>query len=251
MWDGSFLYSLFNALAVLTVTLYNLLQYKKKRLILGGVSHSLISYFQEKETCGLGKILGNVTFWVVVETVIITAAQYYSAAFLNTPFGNIFDSGANYFGLVFFAPLLVVVFCAVLKIDALDQLDLITPAYPLGLTISKVACYFAGCCRGVEWEKGFYNPVSQRMEFPAQLLEAGVAFLIFIVLLIFKNKFSKGTVFPAYLIIYSATRFFTEFTRCEPNVFMGLKIYQILCLVGIVVGVAEYFIVRAFRDNRN
>ena len=102
----------------------------------------------------------------------------------------------------------------------------------------------------VEWESGFYNPASQLKEFPAQLLEAGVAFLIFIFLLYFKNRLSKGSVFPVYLIIYSTTRFFTEFTRCEPSVFMGLKIYQILCLVGIILGVIEYFIIRTLRNHK-
>ena len=125
-------------------------------------------------------------------------------------------------------------------------MDLITPAYPLALTVSKVACYFAGCCRGVEWEKGFYNPVSRLIEFPAQLLEAGVALLLFVFLLCFKSKFKKGTVFPIYLLVYSFLRFFTEFTRCEPSVFMGLKTYQILCIVGVAVGVLEYIAVRRY-----
>jgi len=237
------LYSVFNTFSVFLVTLYNLLQYKQKKRLLGGVALSMIDRYQGEENRGFKKLLGSVPFWVIAETYLITMAQYYSSLFLNTPFGNLMNTGANYFGLVFFAPLLVVLLCALLKIDPLAQLDLITPAYPLGLTSVKIACYFAGCCRGVAWEKGYYNPVSRLVEFPSQLLESGVAFLLFLFFFSLRKKFKKGTMFPCYLMLYSAIRFFTEFTRWEPSVFMGLKTYQILCIIGVLVGAMEYYIV--------
>ena len=84
------LYSVFNALAVAVVTLYNLLQYKEKRKILGGISLSIMNSVQAKETQGNKKLLGNIAFWIVVETLIITAAQYYSAAFFEHFFWQYF-----------------------------------------------------------------------------------------------------------------------------------------------------------------
>jgi len=237
------LYLFFNIFAAFLVVLYNLLQYKKKKRILGGVSLSVINHYQGKARQGFKKILGSSAFWIIVETLLVTMAQYFSGLFLNNLFGSLVGTGANYFGLVFFAPLLVVLLCIVLKIDPLAQLDLITPAYPLALTFSKIACYFAGCCRGVVWEKGYYNPASGLVEFPAQLLEAGVAFVLFIFLFSLRNKFKKGTIFPTYLMVYSTIRFCTEFTRWEPRVFMGLKTYQLICVVGVVIGAIEYFIV--------
>lgn len=231
------------------VLAYNMLHYKEKKMLLGGVSRSVMEYCESKEQRGVYKILASLGFWVFLETLLVTIVQYYSASFLNWPFGDLVGTGANYFGLVYFAPLLVVVLCVLLKIDPLAQLDLITPAYPLALFFSKIGCQFAGCCRGIEWEHGFYNPVSELVEFPAPLLEAGVALLLFIFLLCCKNKFKKGTVFPIYLMVYSGIRFFTEFLRWEPSVFLGLKTYQILCLVGVLVGALEYLIARKYDAN--
>jgi len=234
------LYLGFNVAATLSVLLYNLLHYNKKKLLLSEASQRAIKHFAAKQQSGFDKILSNAGFWTVIEIVIIFMLQYYISGVFNTIVGNILDTGANYFGMVFFAPLLVVAFCLIVKIDPLAQLDLITPAYPLALFFSKIACYFGGCCRGVEWEHGFYNPVSRLIEFPSQLLEAVAALLVFVFLLIVKSKAKKGTVFPIYLTAYSAIRFFTEFTRVEPEVFLGLKTYQILCIVGVAVGAIEY-----------
>ena len=91
-----------------------------------------------------------------------------------------------------------------------------------------------------------YNPISGLIEFPAPFLEAGVALLLFIVLFTFRNRFKKGTIFPIYLIAFSAIRFFTEFVRVEPAVFMGLKTYHFLCIAGVVLGLIEYLAVHLY-----
>ena len=237
-----FLYSVFNTVATCMVFLYNMLHYKQKKMILGDVSRSVIKYFMSKQRKGFNKILASVGFWTIIEIIVISAVQFYAVGYLNSAFGALVNTGANYYGLMFFAPWLVVLVCILWKIDPLAQLDLITPAYPFALIFTKIACYMGGCCRGIEWEGGYYNPTSRRIEFPAQLLESAVALLLFIFLLCFKKKFKKGTVFPIYLVAYSGIRFVTEFLRCEPAVFLGLKTYQILCIVGVLVGVLEYFI---------
>ena len=84
------------------------------------------------------------------------------------------------------------------------------------------------------------------MEFTIQLVEAGLALLIFIFLMAWRKKAKPGTMFPIYLVIFSGTRFFSEFLRCEPNVFWRLKIYHILCVIGAVVGVIEMILITKF-----
>lgn len=186
------------------------------------------------------KILSKVGFWVVIEILIISLVQYAPILVLNDAFGRIVNTGVNYFGLLFFGPLPVIVVCILLRVDPLAQFDLIVPAYPLALFFSKIGCFFGGCCTGIAWGKGFYNPHSGLVEFPAQLLEAAVALLLFVFLILFRSKFKTGTLFSVYLMIYSAIRFFTELLRSEPEVFMGLKTYQIICIAGIAVGMIEY-----------
>lgn len=230
------LYSLLNNIATILLIVYNILHYKQKKVILGDVSHRTVAYCASKRW----PVLSTVGFWVILEILIISAAQYYLTGYFNMMLGKVLDTGANYFGNLFSAPVLVLLACVLLKIDFLAQMDLVTPAFPLALSLSKIACFPAGCCGGIEWEHGLYNPHTHRIEFPAQLLEAGVAFLLFIFLQCFKKKFKKGTVFPIYLIAFSATRFFTEFLRGEPNVLWGLKTYHFLCITGVVLGILEY-----------
>lgn len=240
------LYNLFNFIGTCALLAYNFLQFKKKKLMLSGAACHAIDHFNSKEQKGVYKVLASAGFWTAIEILVIFVFQYGLTINFNGLFGNIVNTGANYFGLLFFAPPFVVLLCLLIKVDPLAQYDLIAPAYPLALIFVKIACYFAGCCRGVRWIYGFYNPTSRLIEFPSQLLESAVALLLFVFLFTCRNKFKKGTVFPVYLMVYSFIRFFTEFTRVEPAVFMGLKTYQILCIIGVVVGALEYLAARKY-----
>lgn len=241
------LFGVINTIGVIMVPLYNLLQYKEKKALLGGVSGSAIARCGEKQ-CRLP--WSTVSFWVVLETILVSLAQHPLAAYMNGPFGVLFNTGANYFGLLLTAPFLVGLVCFLLKIDYLAQYDLITPAYPLALIFTKIACYYTGCCRGFAWDGGIYNPISGLTEFPAQLLEAGMALVLFFFMLACRGKLKKGTMFPVYMMVYSGTRFFTEYSRCEPRVFFGcLKTYQVLCIAGVLVGALEYFLVCRYQAH--
>ena len=145
------LYSFFNIVAVAMVPGYNLLHYKRKKMFLGGVSCSVIKYFASKQQCGVNRILASLGFWTVLETLLISYVQY--IGIFNSLVGDLLGTGANYFGMLFFTPMLVVFVCILLRIEPLAQLDLITPAYPLALTFSKIGCFFGGCCRGIPWEQ--------------------------------------------------------------------------------------------------
>lgn len=234
------LYGLINTIGLLMIPIYNLLQYEEKKIILGGLSRNIISYCGERKWRGPW---ATVIFWVVLETILVSAAQQYLAGIFNAKLGELLNTGANYFGFLFGAPLLVALVCLLFRIDFLAQYDLITPAYPLALIIVKISCYVTGCCRGFAWEHGIYNPISNLTEFPAQLLESAMALVLFVFLQCCKGKLQKGTTFPVYLMVYSGTRFFTEYTRCEPRIFCGLKMYQLLCIAGVIVGAAEYLLV--------
>lgn len=243
-------YYLLNMTGMAMVFLYNLLHIKQKREILGSVARKLHSRYADASSGGIKKLLAKEDFWVVLEILLITGFQYVSSGVLNTWFGDLVGTGANYFGLVLFAPLLVVAVCLLLRIDPLKQMDLITPAYPLALIFVKFACFSARCCQGMECSFGFYWPERDLVEFPSQLLEAAVALMLFILLLRIKDKMATGTLFPFYLTVYSAVRFFTEFTRWEQPVFGVFKRYHLLCLLGILVGFIEYFVVYEFYQSQ-
>lgn len=188
---------------------------------------------------------------LVVETLIISIFQYAPILIFNKSFGFAVGTGANYFGLLYLAPVFLGIGCFLLGTDWMNQIDLLTPAYPLALFFSKIGCFFGGCCSGIQWEYGIPNFRTGAREFPAQLLEALVAFLIFIFFYKYGKKLKRGTAFPIYVIVYSSSRFLTEFLRVEKSVFMGLKMYHILCLIGVLVGLLEYYFVLTDNCSKN
>ena len=231
---------------VITAALiYNLSQLNRKKQILGKCSQLLLKKFQASPKLAIF----NVTFFAVIETVIITWFQFGYVGFTNSTFGDLVGTGANYFGLLFAGPLILSFLFLMLGVDLFKQFDLITPAFPIALVFTKLTCFCDGCCRGIECSFGMYNHSTNAVEFPAQLVETGLALLIFIFLLVWRKKTKEGTLFPIYLIVYTSTRFFSEFLRCEENVLWIFKRYHILCIIGFIVGIVELLIVRKYGDR--
>lgn len=240
------LYDILNLISSVFLLAFNLTQIKKKRLILSNTSLLLTEHFQNKKKI---RLLSSIGFRTVIEIVIISLAQYGPAPNLNDKFGEIVGTGDNYFGTLFFIPFILLIVYYIIGVDPLKQTDLITPAYPLALAVVKLACFCQGCCNGIECSFGLYNHDTGLVEFPVQLVESGLALLIFIFLLLWRKKAKDGTLFPTYLIMYSATRFFSEFLRSEPDVIWKLKTYHILCIIGVIAGIVELIIVLKFGNK--
>jgi len=141
---------------------------------------------------------------------------------------------------------MLTVLCLLLGTDPLRQIDMVAPAFPLALAFAKLGCFCAGCCSGIICDLGFYTRLTGRADFPIQLVESMVALLLFAALISVEERMKRGTVFPVYLMAYSGIRFFTEFLRDDSSVLWGLKTYQLLCVVGVAVGLIEYIFVSKF-----
>ncbi len=241
--EGLILYDVLNFFSAVVLLIFNLTQIRKKRLLLSSVSQLCAVRFKDN------RFLSRIGVITVIEIVVISLFQYGLAPNINIAFGDIVGTSGNYFGLLFFMPFLLYIVFYLIGVDPLKQSDLITPAYPLALVFVKLACFCAGCCSGIECSSGFYNPDSGLVEFPLQLVEAGLALLIFILLLILRNKVREGTLLPVYIILYSVTRFFSEFLSNKPDIIWRLKTYHILCIVGLAVGIIELICVLKFGDK--
>lgn len=237
---GLSLYSIFGIISTVVLFVYNICQINQKKKFLSKYHTILIAKNMPK----WGKsIFSNKTLWAFFEIIVISSVQYLFVGNVNSSFGRLVGTGANYFGLLFIIPFFIIVTCLILRIDPFMQLDMITPAFPLALIFVKLACFSYGCCRGFQMEYGFYNFRYELFEFPSQLLEVFVAVLLFVFFVIYKRKAKVGTLFPLYMILYSGLRFFTEFTRREENIFFVFKKYHILCVIGVVVGVLQLLFV--------
>lgn len=237
------LYSLFGTYGTIVLFCFNLYQMTQRKPHLSrhlGLVHDRVQKIP---------FLGSYWFWAVLESLLFSSAQILLVGLTNTTFGNWVDTGANYFGLITMIPLVLLVFCFLLWTDPLKKFDLLVPAFPLTLVFVKIACFCAGCCRGFECAWGMYNHFHDMYEFPTQLLEAAVALALFLVMLKLRGKVKTGTMWPIYVILYSATRFFTEFTRHEDNVLWILKIYHLCCIGGLIYGSVLLVLVRKFGDK--
>lgn len=212
--------------------LYNLTQFREKKAIPSAVTRAILLRAKD-ESHGCRRLAWVLT---VLEIVLISLFQHGLVAVLNTITGDLLDTGTNYFGMIFFMPFLLAMYCWMLGLDPFRQIDLITPAYPLALFFMKIACFCAGCCKGIVFEHGMQNYETGDVEFPIQLLEAAVALILFLYFHFYRRKAQSGTLLPKYIVSYCTIRFFSEFLRKEPAVFGPLKKYHILCLAGILLG---------------
>lgn len=236
------LYDLLTILTGTVVYFFNVFQCKKQKSIQSFATRYIQGIISNKFPNSKIKIFSGCAFWIFLELMIFAFVSCQLTAFVNKEFGDLVKTGANYFGQLYHIPFLLTAFCILLWCDPIKQIDLITPSFPLALFIAKISCFCSGCCNGIEWTNGLFNYRSNHYEFPVQLVEAGLALLIFIFLMFWRNKAKPGTMFPTYLIIYSTTRFCSEFLRVEENVFWIFKTYHFLCLIGIAFGVAELIV---------
>ena len=137
-------------------------------------------------------------------------------------------------GMVFYGGLIgfcigVYIYCRKSGIDFWALSDIFAPFLPFGHAFGRIGCFCAGCCYGVEYHGIFsvtfpYNPSEPELSavprLPVQLIEAGLNFICFGVLLYLllklrkqKKGFAKGRLLGIYLLYYIIIRFILEFFR--------------------------------------
>ncbi|MBR2413192.1 MAG: prolipoprotein diacylglyceryl transferase [Clostridia bacterium] len=233
------------------ILFFNLSQYNEKKENLSVVSERIQKYFQKKLKLNSHfRFLEKKSFWTIVEIIVFTILQYYTILLSTGIIGDLFNTGGNYFGCFLLFPYILLVSYWLFGLDPLKQSDLITPSFPLSLIFIKLACFCAGCCHGIESNRfGMYNYATSAMEIPVQLIETGWGLILFILLFAIRKKVKPGTLYPLYTILYSATRFCSEFLRHEENILGPLKKYHIFCIAGIVIGIIQYIVVTKYGEQ--
>lgn len=225
-------YDIFNFISVIGMFTY---------LILSTKEYSDISYFALKQKTQKRKYL--ISALLIISISIISFLLF---RVFNPLFAYLFtENNANYYGSLSARIISVSVLSLLFRSDLFKTHDIFTPALPIQLSVAKIACAFAGCCHGFELENSFYiNPSSHIHEFPIQILEALIAFILFFVIEFYKrNNKIQGSVLPLYLILYSISRFITEFFRADlPNVLFIFDAYQILSLIFLFFGTALFIL---------
>ena len=171
---------------------------------------------------GIGVLLGSKLLYVIVTLPhIIENYEFYSAD-KSLLFTSLFGGYVFYGGLIG-GIIMGMVYGKIFKINPIKLVDIYAPLIPLIHGFGRIGCFFAGCCYGAPSEKyGVYfdalggAPQGVKL-FPIQLVEAGINFIVFAVLMIFavKKIFKLGGITGAYLSVYAIERFILEFFRYD------------------------------------
>ena len=247
-------YGLFNTLSVVIPLILSLFCFKSKKESISLYSECAIRALSRIElkigkfALNIGKILKLLL--VSLESLIMVYIATISSS--NREFGNLVGTGANYFALLFTTWLFVILASILILSNPIKQLDFTTQILPIHICVVRLACFFNGCCWGIPWEHGPYNyhPSHPGNQVPVQAIESGFAFAIFLFFLWYRKKAKPGTMFPMYMILYSSARFFNEFFTADyPAVLGPFKVYHILCVNSVVVGLVLFFLMRKYGEK--
>lgn len=113
----------------------------------------------------------------------------------------------------------------------------------LAVAVGRLACYVGGCCYGVPtalpWGVVFERSGSLEPRHPTQLYEFAFHLTMAVLLWQFQRwGWFKYQLAKLYILVYLMFRFFTEFLRPEPQLALGLSVYQWSALALMPVFVA-------------
>jgi len=111
--------------------------------------------------------------------------------------------------------------------------DVLVPGLALGLGITRIGCFLAGCCYGepcdLPWAVRFPAGAPATLTFgavavhPSQLYASAAGFAIFGALLLWERWPSpRGATFSRFLLLYAIDRFLVDFSRFYPPAQRGL-----------------------------
>jgi phosphatidylglycerol:prolipoprotein diacylglycerol transferase len=136
----------------------------------------------------------------------------------------IWDGGLTLYGGIVLAIPATWWFCRRRHLDFLVIADALAPAVALGIGITRIGCFLAGCCFGkpcnLPWAVHFPAAAPATRQFgpiavqPSQLYASAAGFVIFGLLLWWERRSSpRGATFWRFLLLYGLDRFLNDFTR--------------------------------------
>ncbi len=162
----------------------------------------------------------------------------------------------QYGGLSWFGGLAAALACSAVylkkkKVLVIRAFDLLAPFAALAQSIGRIGCLLNGCCYGREsayW--GIYFKVHDAFLIPTQVYSSLLLLIIFVALRLIQDRnLPRGSVFLAYLLLYSCGRFLIEFLRADnPRILFGLSLFQFISIALFFLSL--FFLSRIFCNKR-
>lgn len=228
----------------------------------------ILAYFNAKKK-GLNFDVLIDGFLIAFPCAIIGARAYYVIFEWNNYKDNLWDifnirqGGLAIHGGLIGAFLATYIYTRIKKINFLAYADLVAPSIILAQGVGRWGNFMNSEAHGgvVSYEfiskfpKFIQEGMYIRGEYyhPTFLYESLWNFFVCIILIIILYKLKKGyegIAISSYIILYSIGRFFIEGLRTDSLMFFGLRIAQIISLVGIILGVVAIVVI-IIRNKKN
>ena len=146
------------------------------------------------------------------------------------------------------------------NLDLIKILDIIAPALVLGQAIGRWGNFFNSEAYGpvttLNTLKGLHIPkfiidgmyIDGAYHHPTFFYESLGCLIIFLILMIFRNKMKKGQISGTYFVLYGIIRFLIESLRQDSLMLGNLKVAQIISVIAIIAGL-YLFIKPYLRSN--
>ena len=118
---------------------------------------------------------------------------------------------------------------------------------PLMYSISKIGCFMAGCCYGIEYSgifsvkySGSIASCTEKELFPVQFAESLIFMVIFILGILLEYKFKNKNTVPILAIISALSKGLLDFLR-HSHVNGVISVNQVSCLIVLVLAIVYIF----------
>lgn len=153
--------------------------------------------------------------------------------------------GLSSYGAVIGITIMIFIYSKQFKKDFYTILSLIMQSVPLIYGISKIGCFLAGCCYGIEYN-GPLNVVYKYSNsapkgiklFPIQIIEAIVFIIIFIIFYKKRKNTNKKKSVGELFIVCGTAKFLLDFFR-HTHMYQLISINQITSI--LFIGIGLYF----------
>ena len=200
------------------------------------------------------ELLNSVSLIVIAGIIggrLLHIAEYWNSihSFFNAI--NITDAGFSLLGTIIASTITLIWYLHVKKLSALNIIDRIVIYIPLVYGISRLGCFFAGCCYGIPtdlpWALTYSNsdvvaPCHIPLH-PTQLYSALGGFLIFIFMYYIANNYYKktGQLFGIYFFLTGFERLLVDFLRSDRiMITKTISTSQMIALFCIILGIAIF-----------
>lgn len=195
------------------------------------------------------KNLEDVSFWLIevsgavgalIGAKILTVISLMLNGSVLFSLKHFKDAGYSYYGGLVGFIVASYLICRLRDINNHVYAERLVFLLPLLHIFWKCGCFFAGCCFGIPYDgvlsvcyPAGINLLSGIRVFPVQLLEALIALIICIVMLLLGHIKKLHYPIATYLISYGTTRFIIEFFRYHniQNELVVAQLYSVICVI--------------------